>query len=107
MWNFYFIPDSGGVSEWVLLGINEGKMLGPTEVLFECITEDTMLGAIEWWFEFTSLGIFEWADYFWWKNDIEIWWKKEGFPVGKYEYTRLGSFDSTIIFVADSSKFGK
>ena len=41
----------------------------------QCITEDTMLGAIEWWFEFTSLGISELA--------AEV--QKEKFPLGTYD----------------------
>ena len=55
------IQESVGVSEWALVGITEGKLNFPTEVWFYFITEDNMIGAIEWWFEFTSLGISELA----------------------------------------------
>ena len=36
-------------------------MIGPIEGWFGCINKYTILGSIEGWFEFTSLGISEWA----------------------------------------------
>ena len=61
MWTLCRIQTSFGVCEWALVGINEGKMFGHIGRWFEWITGDTMLGVIEGWFEFTSLGISELA----------------------------------------------